>query len=52
MLEEKPFSQRYKGWLKAVSVVCGILLIALAGQSFGTLQVKSPTDVILPAYYM
>ena len=52
MLDERPFHERYKGWLKAISVICGILLLALAGQNFGTLSVKSPTDIVLPAYYM
>jgi len=52
MLEDRPFSQRYKGWIKGTSILCGLLLFALAGQSFGTLNVKSPTDIILPVYYM
>jgi hypothetical protein len=52
MLEDRPFSQRYKCWIKGTSVLCGLMLFALAGQSFGTLNVKSPTDIILPVYYM
>lgn len=52
MLEDRPFHERYKGWLKVVSILCGLLLLALAGQNFGSLSVQSPTDVILPAYYM
>ena len=52
MQEEKPFRKRYKWWLKGVSLVCGLLLIGLGGESFGTLAMRSPTDIILPVYYM
>jgi len=52
MQGEKPFRERYKWWLKGVSLICGLLLIGLGGESFGTLSMRSPTDLILPIYYM
>ena len=52
MQEERPFHEEYKGRMKCVSILCGLLLFALAAQSFGELYVKTPTDVILPVYYV
>lgn len=50
--QNSPANKRWRQILRIISIILGILLMALGFYNFGSLNFSDPINIILPIYYM